>query len=72
VAAWWSVLGAMGLVPRDHSADQVPDDVAAMVAARDAARASKDFGTADTLRAELESLGWLIEDGAQGGRARRA
>ena len=72
VSAWWSVLGAMGLVPRDHSADQVPDDVAAMLTARDTARAEKDFAMADQLRAELESLGWLVEDGPAGGRARRA
>ena len=72
VAAWWSVLGAVGLVPRDHSADEVPDDVRAMLSARHAARVAKDFATADALRAEMEALGWLIEDGPQGGRARRA
>jgi cysteinyl-tRNA synthetase len=72
VAAWWSVLGAMGLVPRDHSADQVPDDVAAMCRARDEARAAKDWGTADTIRDELVSLGWVVEDGAEGTSVRRA
>jgi cysteinyl-tRNA synthetase len=43
-----------------------------MVQARDAARAAKDFGTADTIRAELTSMGWLVEDGPGGGTARRA
>jgi cysteinyl-tRNA synthetase len=72
VAAWWSILGAMGLVPRDHSADQVPDDVAAMCRARDEARAAKDWGTADTIRDELVALGWVVEDGAAGTSVRRA
>ena len=43
-----------------------------MLSARDTARAEKDFAMADPLRAELESLGWLVEDGPAGGRARRA
>jgi len=71
-AAWWSILGAVGLVPRDHSADQVPDDVAAMAHARDQARAGRDFGTADALRDELVALGWVVEDTADGTQVRRA
>ncbi len=72
VAAWWSVLGALGLDLRDDSAIEVPDDVAAMARARDAARAAKDWGTADQLRDELVELGWVVEDTAAGTQVRRA
>ncbi|UDY37326.1 cysteine--tRNA ligase [Dermatobacter hominis] len=65
-AAWFSVLGAMGLVPQDAAGDEVPDDVAALAAARDRARADKDWGTADALRDELVGLGWVVEDSAAG------
>ena len=36
------------------------------VAARDAARAAKDWAAADTLRDELDALGVVIMDGAEG------
>jgi cysteinyl-tRNA synthetase len=72
VAAWWSMLGAVGLVPRDADADEVPEDVAAMCAARDRARAERDWGVADQLRDELVALGWVVEDTASGTQVRRA
>ncbi len=71
VAAYLDVLGAMGLELRDPSADAVPDDVAALAAARDAARADRDWATADALRDELVSLGWVVEDSADGTKVRR-
>jgi cysteinyl-tRNA synthetase len=39
------------------------DDVAALVAARDAARAAKDWTTADRLREELRAHGITVKDG---------
>ncbi|MGE3772560.1 MAG: cysteine--tRNA ligase, partial [Gammaproteobacteria bacterium] len=40
--------------------------VEALIAARAAARAAKNWAEADRLRAELGALGVVIEDGAQG------
>ena len=39
-----------------------PAEVAALVEARDAARAARDWARADALRAELEALGWDVID----------
>ena len=55
----------LGLVFRvDH--EPIPDDVAAKVAARDAARKSKDWPRSDELRDELVALGWIVKDTATG------
>jgi cysteinyl-tRNA synthetase len=69
VAAVWSMCSAVGLVPRDE--DEVPDDIAAQVAALDAARAARDFAVADTLRAALQSEGWVVETTNDGTKVRR-
>ncbi len=71
VAAWLSMLHAVGLELRDASADLVPDDVAELARARDRARAERDWATADALRHELVALGWIVEDGAEGTTVRR-
>ena len=38
----------------------------------DAARAAKDYATADALRAELQAAGWVVETTKQGTTVRRA
>jgi cysteinyl-tRNA synthetase len=44
-----------------------PDaDVRELLAAREAARAAKDWGEADRLRDELRERGWTVRDGADG------
>ncbi|HEY7946906.1 MAG TPA: DALR domain-containing protein, partial [Acidimicrobiales bacterium] len=49
-----------------------PDEAArAKAAARDEARAAKDWARADALRAELEADGWHVEDGPAGGQLHR-
>jgi cysteinyl-tRNA synthetase len=40
-------------------------------AALDAARASKDFATADALRGELQAAGYVVETTKDGTRVRR-
>ena len=42
------------------------ESVDALIAARTAARQSKDFAEADRIRDELASQGVLLEDGAEG------
>jgi len=49
----------------------VPDDVRALVTARDTARASGDYPAADALRARLDALGWDVVDTPAGSQVRR-
>jgi len=69
-AAVLSAARAVGLEVRDD--DDVPDLVAAQVTALDAARAERDYATADTIRAALQSEGWVVETTASGTTVRRA
>lgn len=50
----------------------LPDEVHALVAARAAARAAKDFAESDRLRADLASRGYEVSDGPDGQTVRRA
>jgi cysteinyl-tRNA synthetase len=47
-------------------------DIDALIAARNAARQSKDFAEADRIRDELAARGVVLEDGAGGTTWRRA
>ena len=69
VAAAREMCDAVGLVL--NAAGEVPPDVAAKAAELDAARAAKDFATADALRAELQADGWTVETTKQGTLVRR-
>jgi cysteinyl-tRNA synthetase len=71
VAAWRSMLDAVGLEVRDLP-DEVPAAILARAAARDDARAAKDWDAADAIRCELTSDGWVVEDTPQGTSVRRA
>jgi cysteinyl-tRNA synthetase len=48
------------------AADAVPAAVAALADARAAARAGRDYATADELRARIAELGWAVTDGPDG------
>ena len=52
--------------------DDVPDDIQRQVEALDAARAERDYAMADTLRAALQSEGWVVETTKDGTKVRRA
>jgi cysteinyl-tRNA synthetase len=56
---------ALGL-PLKEGAAEIPDAVLAKVSERDAARAARDWTTADRIRADLEAQGWTVEDGPEG------
>jgi len=58
------VLGLENLLSRD--AVEAPAEVAALLGAREQARAARDYAEADRLRAEIETLGWQVRDGADG------
>jgi cysteinyl-tRNA synthetase len=69
VAAAMEIAGAMGL--ELDAGEGVPEEVAAKAAALDAARADRDYTTADALRAELQSAGWTVETTRDGTTVRR-
>ncbi|MEO6654261.1 MAG: cysteine--tRNA ligase [Ilumatobacteraceae bacterium] len=69
VAAVREMCTALGLELR-VTAD-VPDDVAAMAAALDRARAEKDYAAADAVRAALQADGWTVETTSAGTTVRR-
>ena len=60
---------AVGLVLK--VVDDVPAEALAKAAALDAARAAKDFATADAVRAELQADGWQVETTKSGTTLRR-
>jgi cysteinyl-tRNA synthetase len=61
---------ALGLMLRFEGID-LPEEVAAKAAERDAARKAKDWARADAIRAELQAAGWVVEDGPEGTLIRR-
>ena len=68
-AAVLEIAAAVGL--EIGGAGDVPDDALAKAAALDAARAAKEYATADAIRAELQAEGWTVETGPGGTTLRR-
>ena len=62
------ILDAIGLVLPDiqEEAVVVPDDIQQRAEDRWAAKAAKDWATADEIRKELELKGWIIKDSKGG------
>ncbi|MGE4425844.1 MAG: cysteine--tRNA ligase [Solirubrobacteraceae bacterium] len=59
--------GVLGHDAADAGGGDGPDEAAlALLAARDAARAARDWPRADALRDELAAAGWTVRDGATG------
>ena len=56
----------------DGAASVIDEETQALAAARDVARAARDFERSDALRDELMARGWVVEDTAQGTALRRA
>jgi cysteinyl-tRNA synthetase len=69
VAAVRSMCVAFGLDLKQAS--HVPAETLKMAAELDAARAAKDFATADALRAALQADGWIVETNKAGTTVRR-
>lgn len=63
------ILQALGItLPAiaDEAAADVPADIQTLAQQRWDAKQAKDWATADALRKELESVGWLIKDSKEG------
>lgn len=68
-AAVIEVLSSLGL--ELSTGDEADADIREKAKALDAARLAKDFATADAIRNELQSLGYLVETFKEGTRVRR-
>jgi cysteinyl-tRNA synthetase len=69
VGAINQICRAVGLV-LDDADPEVPADVLARAAERDAARQAKDFATSDAIRDELQAAGYVVEDTSDGTKLR--
>ena len=58
--------GVLGLLYETKKEDEVPAEVMALVEQRAAARKAKDFALADSLRDQINAMGYLIEETRQG------
>ena len=64
-AAALEIAGVLGIV-LSTEAGEVPQVALDRAAARDAARAEKDWAAADRIRSELEADGYVVEDTPDG------
>jgi len=62
----------LGLASWAPQAESIPEPIAALAAARAAARKSRQWAEADRLRAELQAAGWEMEDRSDGYALKRA
>ena len=70
-AAVAEICAAVGLV-LDAGGSEIPAEVLERAAARDTARAARDFAAADAIRDALVAEGWVVEDTATGTQVRPA
>jgi cysteinyl-tRNA synthetase len=68
IEAWEQALG----LPIGATGDEAPEEARAKAAARDEARAGRDYARSDALRDELVAEGWIVEDTPTGTTLRRA
>lgn len=60
--------GVLGIVIHENTNNQIPKEVLDLFEKRKIARTNKDFSLADSLRDEIEKLGYLVEETRQGSR----
>ena len=65
------VLGVMDELENELNADKVPLEVKELGKRRDAARLEKDYKESDALKAEINKLGWEVEDTALAARYKK-
>jgi cysteinyl-tRNA synthetase len=70
LAAWAKVDSVLGVGAKAAS-EEVPAELTALLEARQAARAAKDFKKSDAIRDELKAKGWVIEDTPKGPKLKK-
>lgn len=61
----------LAILPPDAPTEQLPDQVQALLQARENARTAQQYEQADNIRAQIQALGYCVEDRAEGARVRR-
>jgi cysteinyl-tRNA synthetase len=61
---WWKRINQV--LQLQEEAESIPPQVTALLEKRSKARADKNWSQSDALRAEIESLGWLVKDTKEG------
>ncbi len=70
LATWDRLDSVLGIAAPQEV--EVPAEINALLAARQTARAAKDFKRADAIRGELKAKGWVVEDTAKGPKLKPA
>ncbi len=70
LATWDRLDSVLGIAAPEEV--EVPAEINALLAARQTARAAKDFKRADAIRGELKDKGWVVEDTAKGPKLKPA
>lgn len=66
LSALTELCGVLGILSGRE--EEVPDEIKALIEKRKLARAAKDYAAADSIRDEINSLGWSVEETRQGTR----
>ncbi len=69
LGAWQRMDAVVGIGGKSEA--EVPAELLALLDERNAARKAKDFKRGDTIRDELKSKGWAIEDTAKGAKLKK-
>jgi len=69
IAEWRVILEIFGLYQSVEAA--IPTELLALLAERETARKAKDFKKSDTIRYDLKTKGWVIEDTPKGPRLKK-
>jgi len=69
LAAWDRVDSVLGVGVKPEA--EVPSEINALLQARQAARKAKDFRKSDSIRDELKSKGWSVEDTPKGPKLKK-
>jgi cysteinyl-tRNA synthetase len=59
---------ALGVIGESKKEGKLPKEAEELIRKREAARAAKDWKTADEIREKLKAMGIIIEDTAQGAK----
>ena len=70
LAAWEKVDSVLGVGAKVEK-EEIPAEISALMAARQAARAARDFKRSDAFRNELKAKGWVIEDTPKGPKLKK-
>jgi cysteinyl-tRNA synthetase len=69
LVAWEKINSVLGIGSITEA--EAPDEIVALLEARQAARKAKDFKRSDEIRDELKAKGWVVEDSPKGPKLKK-